>query len=107
MTITAVPLLTTEHVIRECFDELGAPEAAIERLLLDLPALAAAFSRRLRGAGLHVTPSQCELYARSLGLTAPESRTALYWTTRSVFVTDTQQVAGFDRVFRDVFGAIA
>jgi len=107
MTITAELPLTTEHVLHESFDELRPPDAAADQLLLDLPALATAFSRRLRDAGVPVTPSQCELFARSLGLTAPRSLDDLYWTARAVFVTDTRQAAAFRRVFGAVFGAIA
>jgi uncharacterized protein with von Willebrand factor type A (vWA) domain len=73
-------------------------------MLLDLPAVAGALARRLRDAGMPVTPSQSERYARSLDLVNPRSRHALYWTSRAVFVTATRQLATFDRVFDDVFG---
>jgi uncharacterized protein with von Willebrand factor type A (vWA) domain len=105
MTITAEPLLTTEQLIRECYDECTVPQVAADAVTLDLPALATAFARRLRDAGMTATASQCERYARSLELTAPASRGALYWTTRAAFVTGPHEVATLDRVFRDVFGA--
>jgi uncharacterized protein with von Willebrand factor type A (vWA) domain len=79
----------------------------IEDLDLDLPAVVGAFSQRLHDAGMPVTPSQTQQYARALKLTKPESRRRLYWTTRGVFVTGFIQVPTFDRVFREVFGSSA
>ena len=72
---------------------------------VDLPGFCGAFSQRLHAAGVPVTPSQTEQYARSLRLTKPQSRRRLYWTTRAVFVTGFQQVPPFNRVFAEVFGA--
>jgi len=80
---------------------------AVEDLDLDLPAVVGAFSQRLHEAGMPVTPSQTQHYARSLSLTKPVSRRRLYWTTRAVFVTGFIQVPTFDRVFREVFGSSA
>jgi uncharacterized protein with von Willebrand factor type A (vWA) domain len=79
----------------------------VEDLVLDLPAVVGAFSQRLHEAGMPVTPSQTQQYARSLGLTKPVSRRRLYWTTRAVFVTGFIQLPIFDRVFREVFGTAA
>ncbi|MDX6721422.1 MAG: uncharacterized protein QOJ63_3676 [Solirubrobacteraceae bacterium] len=79
----------------------------IEDLVLDLPAVVGAFSQRLHDAGMPVTPSQTQQYARALGLTKPVSRRRLYWTTRAVFVTGFIQLPIFDRVFREVFGSSA
>jgi uncharacterized protein with von Willebrand factor type A (vWA) domain len=79
----------------------------IEDLTLDLPAVVGAFSQRLHNAGMPVTPSQTQQYARSLVLTKPVSRRRLYWTTRAVFVTGFIQLPTFDRVFREVFGSSA
>jgi len=76
----------------------------VEEIDLDLPALVGAFSQRLHAAGVPVTPTQSEQYARSLRLTKPESRRQLYFTTRAIFVTGFQQVAAFNRVFAEVFG---
>ena len=73
--------------------------------MLDVPALATAFSRRLRDAGLPVTTAHAEQYALSLALVEPSSRDALYWTTRAVFVTGQHQLTTFDRVFDDVFSS--
>jgi hypothetical protein len=72
---------------------------------VELPGLASAFSQRLHEAGVPVTPSQTEQYARALKLTKPVSRRRLYCTTRAVFVTGFQQVAAFNRVFAQVFGS--
>ena len=77
----------------------------VETIELDLPPLAAALARRLREAGVPVTPDRAVGFARALGLTRPVSRRRLYWTARSVFVSDQAHVAAFDRVFADVFGA--
>lgn len=85
----------------------GGEVHALEDLLLDLPAVVAAFSQRLHEAGMPVSPARAEQYARSLGLTQPVARRELYWTTRSVFVTGVQQVPTFDRVFHAVFGNTA
>ena len=71
---------------------------------LDLPPLVAAFGRRLHEAGVPVTPDRAVGFARALGLTRPVSRRRLYWTARSVFVSDQAHAAAFDRVFADVFG---
>jgi uncharacterized protein with von Willebrand factor type A (vWA) domain len=77
----------------------------VETVVLDLPPLAGALSRRLHDAGVPVTPSRSAAFARALTLTRPAARRRLYWTARAVFVSDPSQVAAFDRVFREVFGA--
>ena len=79
----------------------------VEDLHLDLSAVVGAFSQRLHDAGMPVTPSQTQQYARSLVLTKPVSRRRLYWTTRAIFVTGFIQLPTFDRVFREVFGSSA
>jgi uncharacterized protein len=76
----------------------------LETVVLDLPPLAGAFSRRLHDAGVPVTPARAADFARALTLTRPVSRRRLYWTARSVLVSDQAQVAAFNRVFYDVFG---
>ena len=76
----------------------------VETVVLDLPPLVGAFGRRLREAGLPVTPQRSADLARALDLVRPISRRRLYWTARSVLVTDTSQVKAFDRVFFSVFG---
>ena len=76
----------------------------VETVALDLPALAGAFARRLLEAGLPVTPARSADVARALAIVRPESRRRLYWTMRSVLVTDPAEVRIFDRAFREVFG---
>ena len=76
----------------------------VETLQLDLPALVGALSRRLHDAGLPVTPARAADVARALTLVRPVSRGTLYWTIRSVVVTEDTQVKVFDAVFAEVFG---
>jgi uncharacterized protein len=76
----------------------------VETVVLDLPPLAGAFGRRLRDAGLPVTPAQAGEFGRALDLVRPVSRRRLYWTARAIFVSDSAQVKAFDRVFFSVFG---
>jgi uncharacterized protein len=75
----------------------------VETVVLDLPAFSSAFARRLREAGVPTTPVSASELARALDLVRPVSRRRLYWTARSVLVTDTAQVTAFDRVFFSVF----
>ena len=60
----------------------------VETIQLDLPPLAAALSRRLHDAGVPMTPERPAAFARALALVRPVSRRRLYWTARSVFVSD-------------------
>lgn len=86
------------------------PEAAahevfgVETIELDLPALAAAFTRRLHEAGLPATPARAGDLAHALALVRPVGRRRLYWTARAVLVGDPTQVPVFDRVFSAIFG---
>jgi uncharacterized protein len=75
----------------------------VELERIDLPALAAALGQRLRAAGVPVTPERAARFAAALALVAPVSRTGLYWTARSVFVSSQAQLPTFDRVFAAVF----
>jgi uncharacterized protein with von Willebrand factor type A (vWA) domain len=77
----------------------------VETIELDLPPLTAGFARRLRDAGLPVTPDRAAAFAGALALVRPISRRRLYWTARSVFVSDQAHARIFDRVFSEVFGA--
>jgi uncharacterized protein with von Willebrand factor type A (vWA) domain len=72
---------------------------------IDLPRLATAFGQRLHDARMAVSPDQTVQYVRALQLTAPGSRRGLYVTTRAVFVTDMDQLATFNSIFAQVFGA--
>jgi len=80
------------------------PAFGVETIELNLPALAAAFARRLLAAGLPVTPAHAIELARALDLVRPVARRRLYWTARAIFVTDPTQVRAFDAVFASVFG---
>ena len=77
----------------------------VETIHLDLPAVAAAFGRRLHDAGVPTTAERSARFARALSLVRPVGRGRLYWTARAVFVTDTSHVKAFDAVFSLVFGA--
>jgi uncharacterized protein with von Willebrand factor type A (vWA) domain len=70
---------------------------------LDLPALAAGLGRRLRAAGVPVTPERSARFARAVALVDPATRPRLYWSARAVFVSSREQVETFDRVFAAVF----
>ena len=86
--------------------DAGAPKAAfgVETIVLDLPPLVGALSRRLHDAGVPITPGRSVEFARALTLVRPITRRRLYWTARSVFVSDPAQVKAFDAVFFSVFG---
>jgi uncharacterized protein with von Willebrand factor type A (vWA) domain len=77
----------------------------VETIELDLPPLVGAFGRRLLERGVPVTPARSADFARALTLVRPVSRRRLYWTARSVFVSDPAQVAPFDAVFFSIFGS--
>jgi uncharacterized protein len=79
----------------------------VETIELDLPPLVGAFGRRLLERGVPVTPARSADFARALTLVRPISRRRLYWTARSVFVSDPAQVAPFDAVFFSIFGSAA
>jgi uncharacterized protein len=81
----------------------GSP-FSVRTIHLDLPALAGAFSRRLREAGVPITAERGARFAQALALVKPISRRRLYWTARAVLVSDSAQVKAFDAVFASVFG---
>jgi hypothetical protein len=76
----------------------------VQTVELPLPAMAAAFARRLRDAGLPVAPERAARFADALAVVRPISRRRLYWTARAVFVSERTQVPAFDAVFAVVFG---
>ena len=80
-------------------------EHRVRTVWLDLPATVGAFARRLREAGLPMTPARSADLARALALVEPVSRRRLYWTARAIVVTDPTQVKAFDAVFAAVFGS--
>ena len=84
---------------------MSGPAFSVQTIHLDLPALAGAFSRRLREAGVPITAERAARFARALALVKPISRRRLYWTARAVLVSDSSQVKAFDAVFTSVFGS--
>jgi hypothetical protein len=84
----------------------GRPESAfgVETIELDLPPLVGAFARRLRAAGLPVTPGRSTEFAQALSLVRPVARARLYWTARAIFVSDQVHVRAFDAAFSSIFG---
>jgi uncharacterized protein with von Willebrand factor type A (vWA) domain len=83
---------------------MTGPTFSVRTIHLDLPALAGAFSRRLREAGVPITAERGARFAQALALVKPISRRRLYWTARAVLVSDSAQVKAFDAVFASVFG---
>jgi uncharacterized protein with von Willebrand factor type A (vWA) domain len=69
----------------------------------DVAAFAARLGRKLRAAGLSVTPERSARFARALQLHPPVDRAALYWDARLSFVSAQADVAVFDAVFAAVF----
>ena len=63
----------------------------MDTIHLDLAPLAGALGQRLRAAGVPVTAERSAGFARALTLVRPNSRRRLYWTARSVFVSDQSQ----------------
>ena len=86
---------------------MSEPAFRVRTAHLDLPALAGAFSRRLRDAGVPITAERAARFAQALSLVEPVSRRRLYWTARAVLVSDSAQLKAFDSVFSSVFGGRA
>jgi len=72
----------------------------------DLAALATGFSRAVHDAGVPSSPERTVRFARALELLRPTSRTRLYWTARSVFVSSQTDLRAFDAVFARVFDGV-
>ena len=72
---------------------------------LDVPVMAAALGRRLYTAGLPVTPDRAVTFAEALMLLRPLTRSQLYCTARTVFVSSPAHLPDFDREFSAVFDA--
>jgi uncharacterized protein with von Willebrand factor type A (vWA) domain len=81
------------------------PSFTLQTIHLDLPAVAGAFSRRLREAGVPITAERAARFTHALTLVQPITRRRLYWTSRAALVSDLAQVKAFDSVFHSVFGA--
>jgi uncharacterized protein len=71
------------------------------------PRLAVAFGRRLRGAGVPITPDRAARFARALALVGPLDGPRVYWAGRATLVSAHDQIAAYDRVFATVFGGAA
>ena len=82
-------------------------EFRVRTAVLDLPPLVGALARRLHDAGVPVDAERAARLAQALAVVRPVARRRLYWTVRSVLVSDSSQVPIFDRVFAAVFGAAA
>jgi uncharacterized protein with von Willebrand factor type A (vWA) domain len=78
---------------------------SVRTLTLDLPPLVAGFGRRLHDAGVPVSAERATRLAVALEVVRPLTRRRLYWTARSVLVSDQTQVRAFDAVFAQVFGS--
>ena len=65
--------------------------------------LAAAFGRRLREAGVPVSPERSARFACAIELVAPRTRGRLYWIARTTLVSRREHVGAFDAVFAAVF----
>jgi uncharacterized protein len=83
----------------------GAPTFGVETVELQLAPLAVQFAGRLQDAGVPVGVERAARFAEALKLVKPISRSRLYWTARSAFVTERSQVAAFNHVFAEVFGS--
>lgn len=74
---------------------------------VDPAMLAVGFATALRRAGVTSTPDRAEWLVAALRLVPPRTRSDLYWTCRTVFVTSQRQLERFDAVFDAVFGGSA
>ena len=92
--------MTQAHISTDVVDGQVAESLALD---LDLAALAAAFGQRLHAAGMTVTPDQSQRFALSLQLVKPSTLRRLYYTARSTFQSDPDELDLFDRVFGEVF----
>jgi uncharacterized protein with von Willebrand factor type A (vWA) domain len=84
---------------------VGGHPVEVTHLTLDVPAVAAAFTRALHDAALPVSSEHAARFARALTVTQPLTRRRLYFTARCVLAVEVAQFAAFDAVFAAVFGA--
>jgi len=70
-------------------------------------AFAAGLANALRVGGLPTAPERAAWFVEAVRLLPPEGRSELYWAARTVFVTGSEQIPVFDRVFTAVFGGEA
>jgi uncharacterized protein with von Willebrand factor type A (vWA) domain len=69
----------------------------------DLAGLSVSLSERLRSEGLLMSHERAGRFVGALQLINPISVEELYWTARVTFVTRHEDLAAFDRVFRQIF----
>jgi uncharacterized protein with von Willebrand factor type A (vWA) domain len=72
---------------------------------VDRAAFAVQLAERLRGAGVTAPLTGAAALAGALAAVPPTSRTRLYWTARLTLVHRHADLASFDAVFDDLFGA--
>lgn len=74
---------------------------------VDPAAFATSFAHALRISGLPTASERAAWFVTAIRLLPPRTRTELYWTARTIFVTEQRQIPTFDRVFQAVFGGDA
>ncbi|TFB49502.1 vWA domain-containing protein [Cryobacterium tagatosivorans] len=77
---------------------------SITQTSVEAAALAVGFMTALRRAGLPTSPDRAARFAEALALVPPDARERLYWTSRVVLVSSSEQLPVFDAVFDAVFG---
>ncbi|MEU6574837.1 VWA domain-containing protein [Streptomyces sp. NPDC046805] len=75
--------------------------------MADLPELAASLTAALHDAGIAVGPDRTRSFARALTLLPPSTTRELRHCALATLVSDPEQIAAFDAVFREVFGGPA
>ena len=73
--------------------------------MVDVASVAGRFGRLLHAAGLPVSADTSARLAAALALVPPATVRELYWLARVTMVSDHSQLAIFDQVFADAFGA--
>jgi uncharacterized protein with von Willebrand factor type A (vWA) domain len=73
----------------------------------DLAVLSVSLSERLRSEGLLMSHERAGRFVGAVQLINPVSVEELYWTARVTFVTRREDLAAFDRVFRQIFRGLA
>jgi uncharacterized protein with von Willebrand factor type A (vWA) domain len=71
-----------------------------------IPDVAAVFGHLLHAAGVPVTPERSSRFARAVMLARATDADSIYWLGRVTLLTAHDQVAVYDRVFRQVFEGV-
>lgn len=82
----------------------GRPPALFRGV--DRAAFAVALSRKLQAGGVPVGLSDMQSFAKALATCPPRSTAELRWLARITLVRRHDDLAVFDRVFQEVFGAV-